>query len=91
MGNYTVLTNALSERKVTAWMEKFDLQRRAAQQLIGLEDRQVLRLTVLLLEKDRDFLELIGDRRMQMHSGCAPELVVQSVGLARQPMIALSI
>jgi len=46
---------------------------------------------VLLLEKDRDFLELIGDRRMQMHSGCAPELVVQSVGLARQPMIALSI
>ena len=46
---------------------------------------------MLLLEKDRDFLELIGDRRMQMQSGYAPELVVQSVGLARQPMIALSI
>ncbi|MCB1104094.1 MAG: hypothetical protein H7A44_02570 [Opitutaceae bacterium] len=91
MGVYTVLTNVRSERKVVSWVEKFDLQRRAAQQLIGLGDEQVLPLTVLLVEKDRDFDELLSPTRRPV-MGYAPErLWVQSVGLGRQPMIALSL
>lgn len=90
MGCYTVISNLKSERAIERWVEEFDLTRRAAQQLLGIKDDQILPLTILLLDGVDDFRQLLPPNAQVNFAARESETLGKPVGLGRQPMMALA-
>lgn len=82
MGPYRVISSAPSKTMVR-WLEEFESARLVVKQLTGITDQQVLPLTIILFEDDREFYELVpydGTRSL-----------VFSVGMTQQPLMAISL
>lgn len=87
MDSYVVVSST-DRKTMTSWVKEFDKIRRAAQQLAGINDDQVLPLTIILLEKDEEFSELLSYYSSGYHDR---QVLVMSVGMGQQPIIALSL
>jgi hypothetical protein len=83
-GAFTLLTDG-SDRAVAAWVAEFDQYRLLVQGLMGIEDEQVLRLTVLLFANKKDFDTLVMPGALQPDR----QMLSMIVGLGQQPVLAV--